>query len=86
MKKMLNARVDESIKARLPRANGPNAPTPPSPAGTRSPSPARLNQANNGPPTAPRLLDDRQPDFAHVNIILIAILLIVLQDARRQLG
>ncbi len=81
MKKLLNGNVNESIKARLPRANGPH--------GTITKQPA-LPAAT--PPTA-ETSDTRQPRFRFlpafwtiasllsiaVNIILIAILLIALQ-------
>jgi len=78
MKKLLNGNMDETIKMRLPRANGPNGPTSQQRAVPVSPSPERESR-----PARYKFL----PAFwtiasvisLGVNLVLIVILLIVLQ-------
>jgi hypothetical protein len=78
MKKLLNGNVDESIKARLPRANGPNGATVRQQVVSVSPAPAPepKSQRFNFLPACWTIASVMS--FT-VNIILIVILLIVLQ-------
>lgn len=82
MKKILNASVDESIKARLPRGNGvkSSAPTPAPEATTAVPVVQTVE--TNAPPRRRKLLEAfwtvASIMSVTVNIVLVAILLILL--------
>lgn len=81
MKKILNASVDESIKARLPRANGAKTPvaTPPKAlVVSPPPPPAQVAPRRSGLQLLPAFWTIASLMSITVNIILIAILLIML--------
>jgi hypothetical protein len=78
MKKLLNGNMDETIKMRLPRANGPNGPTSQQRVVPVSPSPER----ESGPSRykfLPAFWTIASVISLAVNLVLIVILLIVLQ-------
>jgi hypothetical protein len=81
MKKILNASVDESIKARLPHGNGTNLPaqTPPPLPPAIVPQPVEIRQVSWGSRLLPAFWTIASLISLAVNIVLLAILLIALQ-------
>lgn len=78
MKKLLNGNMDETIKMRLPRANGPNGPTSQQRAVPVSPSPERESRPSRYK-FLPAFWTIASVISLGVNLVLIVILLIVLQ-------
>lgn len=78
MKKLLNGNMDETIKMRLPRANGPNGPTSQQRVVPVSPSPERESRPSRYK-FLPAFWTIASVISLGVNLVLIVILLIVLQ-------
>ena len=78
MKKLLNGNMDETIKMRLPRANGPNGPTSQQRVVPVSPSPERESRPSRYK-FLPAFWTIASVISLGVNLVLIVILLIILQ-------
>src|SRR3990172_3298083 len=78
MKKLLNGNMDETIKMRLPRANGPNGPTSQQRVVPASPSPERESRPSRYK-FLPAFWTIASVISLGVNLVLIVILLIILQ-------
>ena len=78
MKKLLNGNMDETIKMRLPRANGPNGPTSQQRVVPGSPSPEHESRPSRYK-FLPAFWTIASVISLGVNLVLIVILLIVLQ-------